>query len=79
MPGGTGTGRPLSLPPILDTLQVMAVVAPGGGWRSGGQADVAAPPRLSWLGWRNKKNCTCGKYFLCILKIIIIKFDKEAP
>ena len=24
---------------------------PGGGWRSGGQADVAAPPRLSWLGW----------------------------
>ena len=32
--------------PILDTLQVMAVVAPGGGWRSGGQADVAAPPGL---------------------------------
>ena len=52
---------------------------PGGGWRSGGQADVAAPPRLSWLGWRLMKNCTCGKYFLCILKIIIIKFDKEAP
>ena len=29
MPGGTGTGRPLSLLPILDTLQVMVVVAQG--------------------------------------------------
>lgn len=32
--------------PILDTPQVMAVVASGGGWRGGGQADVAAPPGL---------------------------------
>uniref|UniRef100_UPI0026F0871C hypothetical protein n=1 Tax=Desulfovibrio piger TaxID=901 RepID=UPI0026F0871C len=48
---------PLSLPPILDTLQVMAVIAPGGGWRSGGQADVAAPPGLIRSFLRTVQDC----------------------
>lgn len=44
MPGGTGTGRPLSLLPILDTLQVMVVVAQGADGAAAGRQTL----RRAW-------------------------------
>lgn len=40
VPGGTGTGRPLSLLPILDTLQVMVVVAQGADGAAAGRQTL---------------------------------------